>query len=355
MKIVENTKYLEDVAKVSELSLPWEKLAGKSVLISGATGLVGSFLIDVIGKRNLTCGSDIRVVALGRSKDRIYKRFGLSGDTGLFKAIEQDVNKDFSEELKKEKVDFVLHLASNTHPLQYSTDPIGTILTNVIGLRNMLDYAADAEAERFLFASSVEVYGENRGDTEYFAEDYLGYIDCNTLRAGYPESKRTGEALCQAYMKQRGLDVVIPRLSRTYGPSMLSTDTKAISQFIKKGVAREDIILKSEGTQLYSYSYVADAVSGLLYCLLLGESGAAYNIADPDSDITLRDMANLIATYRGKKVVFELPDATEAAGYSKATKAILDGAKLRTLGWKAEFSMEKGLRRTIDILEEIDK
>ncbi len=355
MKIVENTKYLEDVAKVAELSLPWEKLAGKSVLISGATGLVGSFLVDVINKRNKSKNSSIKVVALGRSRDRIYKRFGLSGDTNLFKAIEQDVNNDFSEELKEEKVDYVLHLASNTHPLQYSTDPIGTILTNVIGLRNMLDFAADAEAKRFLFASSVEVYGENRGDTERFSEDYLGYIDCNTLRAGYPESKRAGEALCQAYMKQKGLKVVIPRLARTYGPSMLNSDTKAISQFIKKGVAKEDIILKSEGTQLYSYSYVADAVSGLLYCLLLGEDGAAYNIADPESDITLKDMANLIAEYRGKKVIFELPDATEAAGYSKATKAILDGTKLRSLGWNAEFSMEKGLKRTIDILEEIDK
>ena len=353
MTLLENNLYKEDVKHVATMDLPWEKLAGKTVLLSGATGLVGSFLIDVINYRNSECGSNTKIVALGRNKQRIYDRFGLSGDTELFKAIVQDVNDDLSDELLNTDADFVLHLASNTHPLQYSTDPIGTIITNIIGLRNMLDFAADKKAERFVFASSVEVYGENRGDTERFAEDYLGYIDCNTMRAGYPESKRAGEALCQAYMKQKELDVVIPRLSRTYGPSMLKTDTKAISQFIKKGVDKENIILKSEGNQLYSYSYVADAVSGVLYCLFLGKSGEAYNIADPASDITLKDMAAVIADYAGTEVIFELPDATEAAGYSKATKAILDSAKLKSLGWKADFDMNKGLIRTIEVLREI--
>ena len=353
MKLSENAKYLEDVAYVAGLDIPWEKLNGKTVVLSGATGLIGSFLIDVLLQRNEKNGAGIKIVALGRSKERIYSRFGFSTDNEFFTAITQDVNDDINTELKEIKADYVLHLASNTHPLQYSTDPIGTVITNIIGLKNMLDYAADSKATRFVFASSVEVYGENRGDTEYFAEDYLGYIDCNTLRAGYPESKRAGEALCQAYMKQRELDVVIPRLSRTYGPSMLKSDTKAISQFIKKGVDCEDIILKSEGTQLYSYSYVADAVSGLLYCLFLGKSGEAYNIADPDSDITLRDMARLIADYSGKEVVFEIPDATEAAGYSKATKAILDSKKLKGLGWSAAYDMKKGLIRTIDVLREI--
>ncbi len=353
MKLKENNLYIDDIKHVGELDLPWEKLVDKTIVLSGATGLVGSFLIDVLMYRNVTHGDRINIVGLGRSRDRIYSRFDLSGDGNLFRAIEQDVNDDLSDELKGVKADYVLHLASNTHPLQYSNDPIGTVITNIIGLKNMLDYAAGIKAERFVFASSVEVYGENRGDTEYFDEEYLGYINCNTLRAGYPESKRAGEALCQAYIKQRELDVVIPRLSRTYGPSMLKSDTKAISQFIKKGVDREDIILKSEGTQLYSYSYVADAVSGLLYCMLLGKTGEAYNIADPDSDITLRDMAALIAEYVGKKVVFELPDAAEAAGYSKATKAILDSSKLKTLGWRAEYDMKKGLTRTIDVLGEL--
>ena len=185
----------------------------------------------------------------------------------------------------------------------------------------------------------------------FFREESCGYIDCNTLRAGYPESKRCGEALCQAYRKQKGMDIVIPRLTRSYGPTFLETDTKAISQFIKKGVQGEDIILKSAGTQFYSYTYVADAVSGLLTVLLKGEDGEAYNIADESSDITLRDLAELIAGISGKEVRFEIPDAVEAAGYSKATKARLDGHKLQALGWQPQYDIRTGIERTITILK----
>ncbi len=345
MNLLENSLYKEDIEYILGKELPWEKIKRKSFLISGATGLIGSCLIDA-----LTCfeereKSGIKIYAIGRSKEKIANRF----NPDIVTAIEQDVNKTFMDEIKSVKADYVLHLASNTHPMQYSTDPIGTIMTNLIGLNNMLEISTDAE--RFMFASSVEIYGENRGDVDRFDESYLGYIDCNTVRAGYPEGKRAGESLCQSYIKQKGMDIVIPRLSRTYGPTMLWSDTKAISQFIKKGVDGEDIVLKSEGTQLFSYSYVADAVTGLLYVLLLGENGGAYNIADEASDIALKDLAAIIADYAGKKVIFELPDATEAAGYSKATKAILDSAKLKAFGWSAGYDMKKGLERTIDILK----
>ena len=250
-------------------------------------------------------------------------------------------------------VDFILHLASNTHPMQYATDPIGTITTNIIGLQNLLNFAVAHHTERFAFASSNEIYGENRGDSELFDEDYCGYINSNTLRAGYPESKRCGEALCQAYRVQKGLDVVIPRLTRSYGPTLQMSDTKALSQFIKKGIAGEDIVLKSAGTQYYSYSYTADSVAGLLTVLLKGESGEAYNIADVKSDIMLKDLAGIIAGNVGTKVVFEIPDALEASGYSKATKARLDGSKLRELGWEMRFSIEQGIKRTIEVMKSI--
>ncbi len=352
MDLYQNALYQEDIRAVTELDLPWEKLQGRSVLITGATGLIGSFLADVLMEKNAADGLDCRIRALGRSEERAKARFSKHAGDPRLVFIPWDVKQPFEREDIGD-ADYVLHLASNTHPLQYATDPVGTVTTNIIGLQNMLEFALAHHAKRFVFASSNEVYGENRGDTELFAEDYCGYINCNTLRAGYPESKRCGEALCQAYRAQKGLDVVIPRFTRTYGPTMLPSDTKAISQFIKKGAAGEDIVLKSAGTQYYSYQYMADSVSGLLTVLLRGESGEAYNIAEERSDICLKDLAALIAEMNGTKVVFEIPDAVEAAGYSRATKARLDGSKLAALGWKPRYDIRSGLERTIRILREI--
>lgn len=349
MHIYDNYLYIEDVRWVAGLSLPWEKLKDKSLMMSGATGMIGSFLIDVVLEKNLIDGLNCTVFALGRNAEKAKARFSRFENDSHFVFIPYDVKLPF-EWNDFETVDYILHLASNTHPLQYSTDPIGTITTNIIGVQNLLDFAVAHHATRFAFASSNEIYGENRGDVEFFNENYCGYINSNTMRAGYPESKRCGEALCQAYKAQKGLDVVIPRLTRSYGPTMLMSDTKAISQFIKKGIAGEDIVLKSAGTQLYSYTYVADAVAGLLTVLLKGESGEAYNIAEEHSDIMLKDLAAIIAGFNGKEVVFEIPDAVEAAGYSTATKARLDGHKLQTLGWMPKYDIKNGMKRTIEIL-----
>lgn len=351
MKIYENSLYLEDLDYVADLNLPWGKLNNKSIMLSGATGLIGSMLVDIIMRKNAE-GLNCTVYTLGRSKAKMQERFQYCVENPLFKFIEYDVNKRLSLS-ETVTIDYILHLASNTHPMQYSTDPIGTITTNIIGVQNLLDFAVEHHTTRFAFASSVEIYGENRGDVEKFDEKYCGYIDCNTMRAGYPEGKRCGEALCQAYKAQKGLDIVIPRLTRSYGPTLLKSDTKALSQFLHNGIAGEDIVLKSAGTQYYSYLYVMDSVSGLLTVLLKGENGEAYNIADDASDIMLKDLAAIIAEYAGKRVVFEIPDVIESAGYSKATKARLDSSKLNNLGWTAKYDIKTGIVRTLEMLKVI--
>lgn len=349
MDFLSHDVYRKQVISVAEMDLPWEKLENSSLVVSGGTGLIGRFLADVIAIKNSFNNFHCSLFIIGRDRKKAYERFPYK-DEPWFNFIEHNIKTPLNN-LAIPINSYVIHLASNTHPVAYATDPIGTITANLFGAQNMMDLACHNKAARFVFASSNEIYGENRGDTEFFDEEYCGYIDCNTLRAGYPESKRCGEALCQAYMKQKGLDVVIPRLTRSYGPTLLDSDTKALSQFLKRALAGEDIILKSAGTQYYSYTYVADAVSGLLTVLFRGESGQAYNIADEKSDIQLKDLAQIIADYAGKKVIFEVPDAIESAGYSKATKARLDATKLKALGWKEKYNIKDGIKCTLDIMK----
>jgi len=346
--LLDNSFYVKDVSDTAELELPWDKLKGTSVLITGASGLIGSFLTDVLMWRNWNADMNCKIYAMNRNAFSAQERFAQYLGSPLFSFLVHDIAEKLEME---ERFDYILHLASNTHPLAYATQPISTITTNVIGTDNLLRYAANHGTRRFLFASSNEIYGENRGDTEFFTEEYCGYINCNTLRAGYPESKRCGEALCQAYWKEKGVDIVISRLTRSYGPTILQSDTKAMSQFIRKAVSGEDIVLKSEGNQYYSYAYVADTVSGLMTTLLKGKTGEAYNIADEKSDIMLKDLASVIAKMCGRNVVFEKPDSTEQMGYSTATKARLDGSRLKKLGWEMRYDISNGIERTIKILK----
>lgn len=329
--------------------LPWKKLEGKTIMLSGATGMIGKCIVDLLMQcnENILLNHPVSVTALSRNEESAMQRLGEHWYKDNFQYFPCDVNQRIPE---CGKADYVIHAASNTHPLQYSGDPIGTITSNIIGTKNLLDYAVSHQTERFCFVSSVEVYGENRGDTDRFKEDYLGYLDCNTLRAGYPESKRVGEALCNAYGRAHQLDFVIPRLSRVYGPTMLLSDSKAIAQFIKKAAAGEDIILKSAGTQCYSYTYALDAALAVLTVLLRGESGEAYNVSDTESEVTLRQIAEWLAEDNNVKVIFDIPDAAEQAGYSTATKALLDTEKVEALGWNPVTHMRGGLRKTVQSL-----
>lgn len=348
MHISENKQYQEEIQSQASLPLPWERLKDSSILISGATGMIGSYLIDIIMYKNQFHNLNCRVYAISRREENARARFAPYWDREDLQYFSQDINQEL--DLPPLQADYVIHGASNTHPIAYATDPIGTILTNITGTAHLLDLADLIGCRRFVFLSSVEIYGENNTPGLRFREEDCGYIDCNTMRAGYPESKRAGESLCQAYIHQKNIDAVILRLSRVYGPTMLSSDSKALAQFLKKGAAKEDIVLKSQGDQYYSYIYVGDAVSAILWTMLLGENGQAYNVADPSSDITLKDLAALIAGYAGTKVCYEIPDKVEHAGYSKATRAVLDGTRLKDLGWKPAHTIRSGIERTLSLL-----
>lgn len=345
--LLENETYLAELDKINQAKNDWIKIDNHSFLIIGATGMIGSYMIDILMRRNQKFQSNIHIYAMGRSLKRLKDRFTMYSCSSFFHMIEADVTQPI--ELNNE-IDYIFHGASNTHPRAYASDPIGTIMTNLMGTQQVLDFAVRNKSKRVAFLSTVEIYGENRGDVEKFDENYCGYINSNTLRAGYPEGKRASESLCQAYISKCNLDIVIPRICRTFGPTMLLNDSKASSQFILNAVNKEDIILKSEGNQYFSYAYVGDIVYALLYLLSNGENGEAYNVAVRDFDLHLKDLAQALANLNQKDVIFYLPDEEEKSGFSKANKAILASEKIESIGWKSLFKLEEALENTVELI-----
>lgn len=348
--IVDNSIYKNGLIEVLYSIPNIERLEGKTILITGATGMVGCCLIDMLMAYTVNTGKRINVIALARNKDKIRQRFSAYLERDSFFCVSGDVVNKVSD--LPFVPDIIIHAASNSHPVVYAKDPIGTIKTNVFGLDNLLCYAVESNVERVLFLSSVEVYGENNTGKERFEENDCGYINCNTLRAGYPESKRVSEALCQAYKEQYGVDVVIARLSRLYGPTMQMNDSKVVAQFIRNALEKKPIVLKSDGSTVYSYTYIVDAVAALITILLKGESGEVYNVADRYSEISILKMAELVARIAGTKVVYEIPDEEERKGYSNVKKSLISAEKLENLGWSARTSFAEGIEKTIQILNE---
>ena len=322
-----------------------EKLNGKTILITGATGLIGTQLIDALVQWNRK-GGEVKILAASRHYENLTERFGDYKLSDRLFFLEQDALMPFPENLN---VDFIVPLASNTHPLAYSRLPVETMLINLKGADNALYLARNCNAT-VLYPSTVEVYGNAHGN-DIFTEDYTGNLNLSNSRACYTESKRSSEALCQSYIAEYGVKVKIARLSRVFGPTVKASDTKASSQFIQKAINGEDIVLKSEGNQFFSYTYVADAVSALLYIMLHGENGEAYNIANESCNVHLKDFAQACADVSGTKVIFDLPSETERKGYSVATTAILDNSKLKAIGWKPIYTFKDALRRTIEIMK----
>lgn len=335
--------YQEDLMRILEIP-EIERIKGKSFLITGATGLIGVCLIDALMCYNHQ-GANIQIYAVGRSWEKAKLRLGEYEKDNNFYFVEQDVRQSLPEDIQ---VDVIIPLASNTHPLAYSQYPIETIEINIKGAEHALNKALACGAT-VLYPSSVEVYGNARGE-DVFTEDYTGKLNLENARACYPESKRLSEALCLSYVAERGVDVKIARLSRVFGPTMLGSDTKASSQFIMKALAGENIVLKSKGEQFFSYTYVADAVKSMLFILLHGESGKAYNISNKDCNVKLKEFAESCAYWSGRNVVFDLPSEIEQKGYSVAMQAILDNTRLLSIGFSPLYSFKNAIHRTLNIL-----
>ena len=295
--ITDNRLYRQDLEWVSDyIDFP----DGARVLITGATGLIGSFPIP-----------------------------------------------------DEEEYDFIIHLASNADPRSYALYPAETIITNMTGTLNVLNYARRHPGCRVLFTSTFEVYGEIPDRTSLSEEDY-GLIDYNQIRSGYPESKRTAELLVRSFVEEYGADAVIARLSSIYGPTMTKGDNKAAAQFIRRAAAGQDIVLKSKGNQRRSYCYVADACAGILTALRRGKAGEAYNVCNPACEITIAELAQIAAKAAGTRVVFDLPDELEQKGFGKAKDSVLRADKLTALGYAPAYSAEKGITVSVSIIHDLE-
>ncbi len=335
-----NSKYQEDLLAVAASPLPWQRLSGKNVLVVGATGLIGGAVVDVL----MRCRPlDFDVYACGRNEVRARRRFSCWWSDPHFHFIKHDVTLPWDETVD---FHFVIDAASGASPQLYISDPVGIIRANILGVDHLLDHGRRHGMEKFVYVSSGEVYGE--GDGRAFAEDYSGYVDPMSVRSCYPSSKRAAETLCVAYAHEYGLDVSVARPSHVYGPGFTEGDKRVYAEFIRNVLGGEDIVMKSDGKKFRSWCYVADCVSALLYVLLKGESGKAYNIADESSNKTIRELALMIAAIGGRRVRMKLPPDALASGGTPITKAVFDTSRLRGLGWHIVGTMEEKMRATIE-------
>jgi len=329
-------------------SLPWHKLNNKKILITGATGLICSCIIDILLYRNEKFSENITIYAVGRDKVQALKRFERFSHSKSFIFIEQDIQDPLQTDAQ---IDFFIHGASNSHPAAYTADPVGTMLANILGINNILQIAKKDQNQRVLYISSSEIYGEPSDEVQNISEDYSGYVNPLNMRSCYPSSKRAAESLCASYAKQHHINTVIVRPCHVYGPTMTPKDSRAVATFLRNAISGNDISMESSGTQVRSYCYVTDAVSALLIVLLTGKSGEAYNISNSNSTVSIKDLASIISQKSGQKLISKETSDTTKQGFTPIQRMILDTSKLEKLGWQAKTSLENGIERTLAILK----
>ena len=332
--------YSEDIIRASNCDLPWDKLSGCNILVTGATGLIGGCLVNILMSQT---PPNYHIYAMGRNKQRMDTLSDKYDYAKNFHSIIGDVTKPLSSNIP---FHYIVHAASGAAPSEFTNHPVEVMKANLLGVSNLLEYGLYHQMRRFLYVSSGEVYGE--GDGRIFTEDYSGYVNPTSPRSCYPSSKRAAETLCVSYAAEYSADVVIARPCHVYGPHFTEQDNRVYAQFIRNVLHGEDIVMKSTGTQYRSWCYVVDCASALLYILLKGESGHAYNIADRLSNITIKELADMIAGLEKKNVIIDVASSEERKGYNPVKKSVFSTQKLEKLGWQIEGNMLLKMQHTMD-------
>lgn len=335
-----------DLDLIAESALDWQKLSGATIAVTGASGMLGSYIVLGLlrssDKRNL----GLRVIAFARNESKLRSVLGEATARDDLDIMIQDVADPISD---APRADYVVHAASQASPKYFSSDPVGTIKANTVGVFNTLDYAVRSDARRYVLVSTREIYGQPLdGDRSSFTEDDWGRVDPLDVRSAYPEGKRAGETIAVAYQAQYGIDVRIARLAHTYGPGMDITDGRVQAAFLTDVVEGRDIVLQSQGLLTRTYTYVADAASAMI-TLLTNGGDVAYNVADDDALVSIRELADLFngVAGRAERRVIINDDAAPADGWSKVSAGVVDSARLRAIGWRSRTTLQAGVERWV--------
>ena len=330
----------------NQYPIPWHTLNGKTVLITGAAGFLAAYMVETLLFLNETQQLDAKVIVVVRNREGFEQRFRQHLTRSELICIEQNINLPLQV---NQRIDFIIHAASQASPKYYATDPVGTLSANTLGTAQLLELARNHQVEGFLYFSSAEVYGEAAHVPT--AESDYGYLDPLAVRSCYAESKRMGENMCVSWHHQFGVPTKIVRPFHTYGPGMRLDDGRVYSDFVSDVVNGRDIVLKSNGLARRSFCYLADAVAGFWMALLGGKNGHAYNIGNPAGEISIRDLADLISRLFPEQCVsvkFERRENSEGYIPSPVSITCPDISQARSLGWSPTTTLENGFRRTIE-------
>lgn len=336
----------DDLKTIIAENLSWEKLKNKTVMITGASGMVGSYMLYVLLMLNDEKHYGIKVDAVMRNVNKLPEEVRNRGDVNVVVA---DVTKDIPD---VGDIDYIIHAASPASPLIMQNQPVETIAANTIGTFKTLELAKEKNAEGYLFISSREIYGQPDEGQEFFYENTYGFVDQLNPRSCYSEGKKAAETMCVCFHEEYGLNTKIARLAHTYGPGMSIYDGRVQADFLKNVYHNEDIVLKSEGTAVRTYTYIADAIAGM-YRILLDSEDIVYNIGNEAGKVSIRDLAEILVSIypeRGLKLVFDIPEGG-TKGTAPYTLGILSSEKLRKLGWNPKYSVKDGFKRTLEYLE----
>lgn len=340
-----NTIVQEDMKDIYDEEILFDKLKNKVVLITGATGMLATYIIYFLHYLNINKESNIKIYALARNKKKAEEIFNdLVGDKN-FIIINQDVTKEI---LIDEKIDYIFHLASSANPKSILENPVGIIQANTLGTINICEFAVKNNALVF-FSSTREIYGKIEGK-EFVKETDMGVCDCIENRACYPESKRISETICKSYNLQYEMKYQICRIAHVYGPGMnINNDGRIMSDIISDIVNNRNIILKSDGSAKRAFCYLSDAVRAIFLILLNGRVNDVFNLSNEKDEISIKDLAKLggqLFSEKNIKVDYQISNNNNNL-YTNYKRSKLDNSKLYDLGWKIKIDLKEGIRKTV--------